>query len=538
MRAAVRQFQFLKPNPMSRIYPTSTRALSLGMLLGFVCSSLLPAEVTVSPLFGNHAVLQRDKPVPIWGTAAPGAKVTVTFAPQTKEAIASSNGEWKVTLDAMPASSEPRELLIRGENESHRSKDVLVGDVWLCAGQSNMNFRVSRSLDGDKEAEGGNFPEIRCLKVPAVPSATPSSVLRSKWDVCTPQTAGGFSAVAYFFARDVHQELKVPVGLITSSWGGTQIETWMNKEALQNDPAYKDILARWEEYRATIPEEMQRHAVRLERLRVAKEKAAAEGVEFTGRAPREPDGEIGRRTPSNLFNGMIHPLAPVAVCGILWYQGESNAGRPGEYRTLFPAMIRQWRATFGQGDIPFYFVQLPNWNRPGDDVAVAYQREAQATALSLPETGMAVTIDVGEPDDVHPKNKQDVGKRLARVALAQTFKKAAPASGPIFSEAKFANDQVRVSFKSTGKLQIKEAEPNGFEMAGADRQFFPAKVQLEEDILVISSPSVPKPVAVRYAFRNAPPSTLTDASNLPAAPFRTDDWPYVPPAKATEVELP
>lgn len=540
MREMIRQFQIqtLKPILISRTFFSSAYASGLGMLLFLASLSLLQAAVTVSPLFGNHAVLQRDKAVVIWGSSAPGAKVTVTFAQQTKGAIVSPTGEWKVTLDALAASSVPRDLLIKSGAETLRSKDVLVGDVWLCAGQSNMNRKVSSAINGDKEAETANFPEIRFLKVPAVASASPAKALRSKWDICTPQTAGGFSAVAYFFAREIHQDLKVPVGIITSSWGGTQIESWIGEETLKKDPAYQNILARWEEYRATIPEEMRLHTIRLERLRVGAEKAKAEGVAFTGRAPRQPDGEVSRRTPSNLYNGMIHPLAPAAIRGVLWYQGESNAGRPAEYRTLLAAMIRQWRASFGQGDIPFYFVQLPNWNRPGDNVAVAYQREAQAGALSLPETGMAVTYDVGDPDDVHPKNKQDVGKRLALVALAKTYAKEITHSGPVFQDAKFADDLVKASFQHQGKLILREGSPSGFEVAGEDRQFFPASAKLNEQVVVVSSPSVPHPVAVRYAFTNAPPATLSDSSNLPAAPFRTDDWPYVPPTAAKEVDLP
>ena len=512
------------------------RALALGFWIAGLSSS--PAALTVSPLFGNQAVLQRDKPVPIWGTTEPGAKVTVTFGAQTAETTASSGGDWKVLLNPLPASGEPRDLLIQSGTNTLRSRNVLVGDVWLCAGQSNMNFKVSKSTGGPEAAAAADFPQIRCLKVPAVASASPTTALRSKWDVCTPQTAGSFSAVAFFFGRELHTTLSVPVGLITSSWGGTQIESWIAEHALKKDPDYPNILARWEAYRATIPEETRLHAIRLERLRVAEEKAKAEGVPFTGRPPRPPDGEVGRRTPSQLYNGMIHPLTQAAIRGVIWYQGESNAGRPTEYRSLLPAMIRQWRDAFDQGEIPFLLVQLPNWSRPGDNVAVAYQREAQAAALELPETGLAVTIDVGEANDVHPKNKEDVGKRVAWVALAKTYGQNIPHSGPVFEKAAFEGNLVKLSFRHSGKLTRKTDQPTGFEVAGEDRRFFPAEASLENDRLIVSSPEVAKPVAVRYAFTNAPSATLTDDTHLPAAPFRTDDWPYQPPAEAKEVELP
>lgn len=490
-------------------------------------------ELSVARPFSDHAVLQRDKPLPIWGKGTPGAKVSVVFQNQTKETLADAAGVWRVTLDALPANAEPQGMVVSANGEVIRVRDLLVGDVWLCSGQSNMGFNLSRSESGPADIPLANYPSIRALSVPQTPSATPADSARVTWQVCEPERIGGVSAVAFYFARELHKELGVPIGIIVSSWGGTQIESWMSDAALKADANYQAILARWQKVVEGVPEEMRRHEVRLERERVAKAKAEAEGVPYTGKPPREPEGLVSRWTPSGLYNGMIHPFVPMALRGIIWYQGETNAGRASEYRTLFPAMISQWRQDFKQADLPFYFVQIANWRRKGDDWSVAYLREAQMAALALPKTGMAVTIDVGNPDDVHPLNKLDVGKRLAYVALAKTYDKKIPFSGPLYREAKAEGGKMRVLFDHADKLSLKVQEPSGFTVAGDDQVFHSAVATLEGEAVLVSAAEVPKPVAVRYAFENAPPSTLTNSACLPAVPFRSDKWPQ-PPDPAPE----
>ncbi len=491
--------------------------------------SLLPAEeLSVARPFSDHAVLQRGKPLPIWGNGTPGAKVSVAFQNQTKEAVTDANGVWRVTLDALAMSAEPKDMIVSGNSETARVKDLLVGDVWLCSGQSNMGFNLSRSESGTADMATANYPTIRVLSVPQTPSATPADRARVTWQVCEPARAGGISAVAFYFARELHKELGIPIGIIVSSWGGTQIESWMSEAALKADANYAAILQRWQKVVDGVPEEMRRHEVRLERERVAMAKAQAEGVAYTGKPPREPEGLVSRWTPSGLYNGMIHPFVPMALRGIIWYQGETNAGRASEYRTLFPGLIRQWRQDFQQGDLPFYFVQIANWRRKGDDWSVAYLREAQMAGLALPHTGMAVTIDVGNPDDVHPLNKFDVGKRLALVALTDTYGKNLLSSGPMFQQAKAEGGKLRVTFSHAEKLSLKTQDPSGFAVAGEDQVFHPAIAALDGDSLLVGAENVPQPVAVRYAFENAPPSTLSNSSGLPAVPFRSDNWPQPP----------
>jgi len=485
------------------------------------------ADITLAPLFRDGAVLQRDQPLVVWGRAAAAEKVEVRFRGQAASAITGADGRWRVTLTAEKASSVPSELVAKGAN-TVVVKDVLVGEVWLCSGQSNMAMLVRSSNDADREMAAANFPQIRQFKVPMVASARKTEDVAGGWVACSPASAGNFSAAAYYFARDLHKRLGVPIGIVNSSWGGTQIEAWISEETLKEAPFAKDIFSRWESRLAEYPAAVAAYEKSQAKGESDRVKAQASGKAAKKGKARPPEGPGSRWIPGGLYNAMIAPLVPYAFRGVLWYQGEANAARHAEYPWLFSAMIKQWRADFCQ-PLPFYFVQLANFesgagNR-GD--VWAHLREAQSRALTLPNTGMAVTIDIGEPKDIHPKNKQEVGRRLALLARRHLFGERIEAEGPVFAAAKPEGGAMRVTFSRSGALKLEPSRSDGrmsFEVAGADKVFVPAEAKLDGRTLLVSAESVPNPVAVRYAWRNSPEARLFSAGGLPAAPFRSDKW--------------
>jgi sialate O-acetylesterase len=503
--------------------------------------ALLPlgirADVTLAPLFTDHAVLQQDKAVPIWGQAAPGEAVTVTFRDQTVQATTGKDGRWIVYLDPLKPGS-PGELVVSGKN-TLKLQDIVGGEVWVCSGQSNMEFRVwgpkgdvFRVDNADEEVAAAQFPLIRHFKVDRAVADRPADTANGAWIVCSPETVGQFTAVGYFFARDLQQKLGVPIGVINATWGGPAIESWMSEAALRSDPTFAVVDERWSKALVDWPAKVAAY----EAARAAQEKddAAAKAAgpakyaEFLKNKPwlPPPPSPTSPDAPRSLFNGMINPLLPYAIRGGLWYQGESNDSRPAEYHALLAAMITYWRAHWGQGDFPFYFVQLPNYaggNPAGTNWARL--REAQAQALSLPNTGMAVTIDLGDPGNVHPRNKQEVGRRLALIARHQLYDIPGDWCGPMFKSAEREGAAMRVHFDhAEGGLVAHEKPLAALLIAGADRQFHPAAARIERDTIVVSAPEVKEPVAVRYAWANAPEANLFNGAGLPAAPFRTDDW--------------
>jgi sialate O-acetylesterase len=466
------------------------RLLPLAALAACRIHCLLAAPLP-GPLFQDHAVLQADKPVPVWGTAAPGEHVRVSFAGQSVGATAGADGRWIAVLAPLATSVTGADLTIEGRT-AVTLHDVLVGEVWLCSGQSNMEFSVDeggayRVANAPEEVAAARWPLVRQFKVARRASAVPVDTAGGDWVVCSPQTVAHFTAVGYFFARDLCARLGVPVGLINSSWGGTPVESWMSPAALAAFPGF------------------------------------ANGHPMAGAAPPAGDPWV----PASLFNGMIHPLLPYAIRGALWYQGEANAGHPAEYAKHFPAMITAWRAHFGEGDFPFFWVQLANFNPPHSPPGEpwAFLREAQARALALPATGQAVAIDIGEAGNIHPRNKQEVGRRLALLAKAKVYSLPVDASGPVFLRAEPEGAALRLRFSSAGDgLTAADKPLQSFEVAGADRVFHPAAAVIHGDTILVQSPAVARPVAVRYAWKNAPEANLFNGAGLPAAPFRSDDW--------------
>jgi sialate O-acetylesterase len=524
-------------NPGSpKAIATLTAAL-LGLVTACVAPNSPPAprtNVTVAPIFGDHAVLQADLPVPVWGTAAPGDPVSVTFGGQTARTVAGSDGKWSVSLAPLAATSAPADLVVTGQT-TVALHDVVVGEVWLCSGQSNMEFTVDdggpvyRVKNAEAELASAHYPLIRQFKVErAVAMAPTTKVTTEGWKLATPETVAHFTAVGYFFARDIHRALDVPVGIVLTSWGGTPIESWMSDTARTSTSLAATLDARWKKaMNDWPPDRVARYPADMKAWQKAEADAHAAHTKNLLPWPQPPATNDSPALPGGLFNAMIAPLQPYAIRGVLWYQGEANVGRANEYAELFAAMIRSWRAGWGEGDFPFDFVQLANFSSEGQEQNRdwAALREAQAKTLAVPETGMAVTIDIGSAHNIHPANKQEVGRRLALIANSQVYHVAPDPSGPVFESATREGGAMRVRFRHTdGELEEREGPIKAMEIAGADRVFHSASVDIDTDTLLVSSPEVPEPVAVRYAWTNAPIANLYNDVGLPAAPFRSDDW--------------
>jgi sialate O-acetylesterase len=502
----------------------------------FLALSTLPlaarADVKLPKVIGDNMVVQRDIKIPIWGTADPGERVEVSLEDRHADATADAHGHWKAVLGALPAGG-PYELTIAGKNKI-TLKNVLVGEVWVCSGQSNMEMSVNRAMNAEQDIAAANYPKIRLFTVPKKVAETPLDDIAAgpnqtvQWVECSPQTVPGFSAVGYFFGRDLYKALDVPIGLIHTSWGGTPAESWTSKETLEADPELRPIAARWEKTLRDYPEAKEKYEKQLATWKEEAAKAKAEGKPEP-RRPVEPLGPQHPHRAAGLYNAMITPLVPYAVRGAIWYQGESNAGRAYQYRKLLPAMIRDWRKAWQNEEFPFLIVQLANFMQrapePGDS-DWAELREAQLQTLSVPHTGLGVTIDIGEANDIHPKNKQDVGHRLALIAEATTYGKDVEYSGPSYASMHAEGSAIRLRFTHAGGgLVAKRGDKlEGFAIAGKDRKFHWAEAKIDGDSVVVRSDQVADPVAVRYAWANNPATNLYNKAGLPASPFRTDDW--------------
>ena len=511
-----------------------TRAALCWGILAILVALATPAaaDVRLPSIFTDNMVLQRDMPVPVWGWADPGEKVTVRVLDQTQTAEPGAGGKWMVKLSALKTGG-PLTVTVSGKN-TITLQNVLVGEVWLCSGQSNMQMTVSGCNRAEEEIAAANYPQIRLVSVPTVGTQEPQNNFKGRWAQCSPKSVGGFSAVGYFFGRELYRNLNVPIGLIHCSWGGSSCEAWVKRSRLQADPQYRELLAKWDHDCATFDLEKVKAAykVQMDKWNVAAASAKAAGKP----APQQPrfagDMRVGQHRPANCYNGMLLPLEPVAIRGAIWYQGESNAGRAYQYRSLFPLMIKNWREDWRQGDFPFYFVQLANFMavkpEPAES-AWAELREAQTMSLKVPHTGQAVIIDIGEAANIHPKDKQDVGKRLALWALAKDYGKELEYSSPMYKSMNCKGNQIAIHFDHLGGgLVAKDgAEVKGFAIAGADKKFVWANAKVVSGTVIVSSPNVAKPVAVRYAWADNPVCNLYSEDGLPVCPFRTDTWPGV-----------
>ncbi len=450
------------------------------------------AKVNLPAIIGDHMVLQQQSEVTLWGWAEPNETIVIKaqWAPKSITTTADAKGNWHVTLTT-PKAGGTYQIQIN----DRVVKDVLIGEVWLASGQSNMQMALQDVKNGKQETRQAHFPQIRIFTVKRQYSDQPQKDCEGHWQVCSPQTIGGFSAVAYYFGKELHQKLQVPVGLIHSSWGGTRIQAWMKREVLADNPKFANVIKIFEE----------------------KKKSAA------GTPVRT------QNSPASLYNAMIHPLIPFYIKGAIWYQGEANVRENSlNYHDLLEAMITNWRNDWGIGDFSFYFVQLAPFAYE-NPVAGAVLRDAQRKALRVKNTGMAVTLDVGNPDDIHPKDKETVGKRLALWALAKDYGwKNLVYSGPLYRSFKIEGERIRLFFDHVGSgLMAKNGRLTLFEIAGANKLFLPAQAKIENNTVVVWNSKIKNPLAVRYAFHNADSASLFNKEGLPASTFRTDDWPIV-----------
>ncbi|MFM7074659.1 MAG: sialate O-acetylesterase [Planctomycetaceae bacterium] len=498
-----------------------------------ICAAGSPAraDVALNNMFGDHMVLQQGIKNRVWGKADPGEEVTVTIAGQSHATKGSPDGRFEVFLDPLLTYGGPHVLTVKGKN-TVTFHDVLVGEVWVCAGQSNMQWSVNASNDPDIERAAANFPQIRLISVPQVGTQEPQWNFDGRWQPCTPEAVGNFSAVGYFFGRQLHQTLGVPVGLINNAWGGSAAEAWVRRDKLAADARFKPLMERWEKMEAEYPAQKAAYDKAMVEWKAAAEKAKAEGKPAPGQ-PGNPDGAMrGNSRPANIHSGVLTPSIGYGIKGAIWYQGESNAGRAYQYRALFPLMIQSWRDEWGLGDFPFYWVQLADFKNEQPQPAEsdwAELREAQTmTMKALPQTGEAVIIDIGEGKDIHPKNKQDVAKRLARWALAETYRVPGIACrSPLYKAMEKQGAKIVLAFDHVdgGWRPFDVPEPIGFTIAAADKTFVPAKATILPDGRIeVSADGVADPVAVRYAWADNPRCNMFSGVGLPLTPFRTDDF--------------
>lgn len=495
------------------------------LVLATLMVPLCHAEIKMSPVFGDSMVVQRDMPIHVWGWTKPSTTVKVDMAGHHAETESDDEGRFDVRLDPLPAGG-PHKMTVAGD-ETKTFEDVLVGEVWVCSGQSNMAWPVSNANDPDLESLTANYPSLRIISVPQVASQEPKNDFDGKWEACTPETVKSFSAVGYFFGRQLHQTLGVPVGLIDNAWGGSAAEAWVRRDILEKEGKYDELIAKWDDLAKTYD-----HDAAITKWQ---ERVKAWEKNKKGNKPRAPRNVLaGQHRPANLYNGVLFPVLGYTIRGAIWYQGESNAGRAYQYRDLFPLMIASWRKEWGQGDFPFYWVQLADFRseveQPGES-DWAELREAQTMTMSkLPNTGEAVITDLGEASDIHPKNKQDVAKRLARWALANEYGYDIPFRSPTFESMTVEGSKAILQFDHIGgRLDTFDVrEPIGFAIAGGDKKFVHANAKIVgKDTIEVWSDEVSEPVAVRYAWADNPICNVQSAEGLPMTPFRSDDWPGV-----------
>jgi sialate O-acetylesterase len=465
-----------------------SRFIAIALFATLLGSAASFANVTLPAIFGDHMVLQRGMKIPIWGSAEPGETVTVKAAGQSKSAQADDHGAWRITLEPISA-TQPIELSVAGKN-AVVFKDVLVGEVWLCSGQSNMGFALKNASTADAALKAADRPTMRLFTVEKVYKDQPQRELGGKWEICSPQTAPDFSAVGYFFGQALQQKLNAPVGLIDASWGGTRAEAWIDRPTFD---------------RLNLPYEPQWTELWLHPKQHPN----------SSRPPKQRPYEA----PAVIYNGMIAPMAGYAMRGVAWYQGETNTAYPAKYHDVLTALIQNWRRAWNQGDFTFLIVQLPNFDSGTRDWPTLRASQAQV-ARQQPNTGLAVTIDIGETKTIHPTNKQTVGQRLARLAEKLAYGQDVVDSGPTFKSMRIDGPRAIVSFDHAGGgLKAKGDALEGFEIAGADGKFIPAAAKIDGDTVIVSADSIASPVAVRYGWENDPKCTLYNDADLPAAPF-------------------
>lgn len=527
--------------------------ITAAALLLAIAPSAASAKIVPACLFTDNAVLQQKQADPVWGTADPNEPITVSIAGQSVKTTAGGDGKWTVQIGPLNAGG-PYTLTIAGTpDDTLTLKNVLVGEVWICGGQSNMSFPLIEAANHDEALAKCADPLLHFAKVANTVALSPQSTVQAAWSETTPETARGLTAVGYFFGRQLRKALNVPVGLINDNWGGTPAQAWMSRAALEANPDFKHHLDEEVAYPDQYNKLLERYQAAQARFVEAKTKYTADAAAATAAGAPAPTPPVAPRAPipydknpygaMHLYNGMLAPVIPYGIKGAIWYQGESNAGLAYEYKTLFPAMITDWRKNWGEGDFPFLFVQLAPFQAISstavDHSDWAELRESQRLTLTaLPNTGMAVITDEGAIGTIHPKRKEPVGVRLSLIALAQTYGKSIEYSGPVLDSATVEGSKIRVNFTHANRMhaiQIVDALDDGaliasadklvgFEIAGADKKYYAASALIDGSSVVVSSASVAAPVAVRYGWAKYPVANLSNGAGLPASPFTTDNW--------------
>ncbi len=499
------------------------------VIIALVFCSILQAKIKLPAILSDNMVMRQNADTPLWGQTSPNETVTVkcSWSGDEYKTKSDNSGKWKISV-ATPASGGTHTVTIKDGDSEVTLSNILMGEVWLCGGQSNMRWEISRLSDAQKILETCDSNTIRLFKVDRTVEFPSRSDVAAVWTACDKETVADFSAVGYLYGRILSQQLGVPVGLIECDWGASSVEAWFSRAELERYPEYKQLLSESDELLKQYQPALAQWRETERQYNKEVEQAAKEGRKEPT-APRMPYEVSIQKRAAAAYENMVEPIIGYGITGVIFYQGEANANRAYQYRKLFPRMITLWRNQWQQGDFPFYFVQLANFGKPlaepADD-AWAEIRQAQAMALSLPKTGMASAIDIGDAANIHPDNKLEVARRLSLIALADTYAKDIAYSGAVYKSMKIDKGKIIITFDHTGgKLTAKGGELAGFAIAGADRKFVWADAEISGDTVIVSSPLITEPVAVRYGWARNPQSSLYNKASLPATPFRTDDWP-------------
>lgn len=503
-----------------------------------ILASSLAADIRLPSVIGSHMVLQQAMPINIWGWAEPGEKISVVLGSQVADTVVDENGRWQTVLPALDARETPFKLTIKGtRSKKVEMEDILVGEVWICSGQSNMEWEMRRIHSPGPEIRRADFPQIRLFHVSRNVSVDPLDDVEAEWKVCSPRTIRDFSAVAYYFGLEIHERLDVPVGLISTRWGGTRIEPWTPAAGFQSVPELQDILMEMksedQEYRAELKENLSEQKDWLDSV----EKALSEGENIPPQPEVPNHPRDFQQAPTSLYNAMIRPLIPFGIRGAIWYQGESNRNDGPVYAKKMEALINGWRTVWGLGDFPFYYVQLAPYNYgylldDQESDTLDYYRlpliwEAQLQALQIPNTGMAVTTDITNLYDIHPKNKKDVGYRLSLWALAKTYGlEDLVCSGPLYRSMSIEGNKIRIEFDHVGSglISLDDQPLSWFEISGQEKIFVKARAEISGDSVLVWSDKISNPDAVRFGWYQLAIPNLGNKEGLPASPFRTDRW--------------
>ncbi len=499
----------------------------LVLILGLALVPALRAELKLPAIIGDHMVLQQKQANPIWGWDLPGTNVTVAFAGQSHTATAGADGRWTVKLTALPASKSPQTLSITAGATRREIQDVLVGEVWMCSGQSNMQWSLGQTYTGDIEGAGAaRRPNLRLISVPQVGTQELKTDFKGQWEVANPANAKDFSAIGYLYGRYLHDILDVPIGLIDNAWGGSAAEAWVRRETMDRESRFAALMETTRKRETDLTNPANVAAAQAKWKEAADQAKAAKKA-----APPAPSAWLtGNSRPGNIFAGVVNPTLGYGIKGVIWYQGESNAGRAYEHAELFPFLIEQWRKEQGQGDFSFYWVQLADYraekSAPGES-DWAELRETQTKTLRLPNTGQAVIIDIGEGRDIHPRNKYDVASRLVRWALVKDYGLKFPYRSPEYKSVEFTGNKATVTVDCFGSTlrAFDVTDARGFAVCGEDRKWVWATGKIVgPDKVEVSSEQVAAPIAVRYAWADNPVCNLFSADGLPVTPFRTDNF--------------